>query len=83
MRTIVICISLCIMPGSIRLPLLALLATVSVFQVGCGGGGGDSSTPVVPGAVAQAQALSDVVALGQKIFNDPGLSASGRQSCAS
>lgn len=83
MRTIVICISLCIMPGSIRLPLLALLATVSVLQVGCGGGGGDSTTPVVPGAVVQAQALSDVAALGQKIFNDPGLSASGRQSCAS
>ena len=53
---------------------LALLAVLS----GCGGGGtaGESIAPA-------ATALSAEAALGEKIFADPSLSASGRQSCAS
>lgn len=44
----------------------------------CGGGGGSASTAAVP----EATALSAQAALGEKIFNDKSLSASGRQSCA-
>lgn len=46
----------------------------------CGGGGASSSGP---GSDPAGGALSPVAALGQKIFHDPSLSASGRQSCAS
>jgi cytochrome c peroxidase len=52
---------------------LALLA-------GCGGGGGDSASS---SNLPDEQALSAQALLGQKIFSDPTLSASGRQSCAS
>ncbi len=53
---------------------LAVLAVLSA----CGGGGtaGESIAPA-------ATALSAEAALGEKIFADPSLSASGRQSCAS
>ncbi|MBW8845382.1 MAG: c-type cytochrome [Burkholderiales bacterium] len=52
-----------------------------LLLAGCGGGGtsssgGDSSSP------AQAPALSDAAALGEKIFKDESLSASGKMSCA-
>lgn len=46
---------------------------------GCGGGGGSARDASVP-AVA---ALSAQAALGEKIFADVSLSASGRQACAS
>ncbi|MBS0508750.1 MAG: cytochrome-c peroxidase, partial [Proteobacteria bacterium] len=46
----------------------------------CGGGG--SSAPA-GGGDAVGGSLSAVAALGEKIFKDPSLSASGRQSCAS
>jgi len=48
---------------------------------GCGGGGG-SATPSTSPAPAQT-ALSAQASLGQRIFADTSLSASGRQSCAS
>jgi cytochrome c peroxidase len=46
---------------------------------GCGGGGSSASTASVP---AETE-LSAQAALGQKIFADMSLSASGRQACAS
>ncbi|MBS0391920.1 MAG: c-type cytochrome [Proteobacteria bacterium] len=46
----------------------------------CGGGASSSS---VAGGDASGGTLTPMAALGQKIFNDPSLSASGRQSCAS
>lgn len=45
----------------------------------CGGGSSSSGS----GSGSAGGALSPVAALGQKIFHDPSLSASGRQSCAS
>lgn len=55
---------------------LGMLAFI-VSLAGCGGGGGDAPSPGGPAT------LSPVAELGQKIFNDVSLSASGRQSCAS
>jgi cytochrome c peroxidase len=58
-----------------------LTLTVSALLLACGGGsGGDAlpSTGTAPSAGPSAQA-----ALGEKIFNDVSLSASGRQACAS
>ena len=54
-------------------------AWVIALLAGCGGGGGSSADTAPP----TAQALSAQASLGQKIFNDASLSASGRQSCAS
>lgn len=79
MRTIVICISLRTMLVSLRCATsLASMALVAVLA-GCGGGGSADSAS----GSAQAQNLSPAAALGQKIFVDPSLSASGVQSCAS
>jgi len=50
------------------LPLLVL--------AGCSTSSGDASTPLAPAA------LSAAAALGEHIFHDPALSASGRMSCA-
>jgi cytochrome c peroxidase len=55
----------------LALALAALLAA-------CGGGDGRSAPPTSSGATLSATAL-----LGQKIFADKALSASGQQSCAS
>jgi cytochrome c peroxidase len=73
--------------------LRALALALPLLLVGCGGGGGSSdsaasaktssdsaSTGTTSGTTA---ALSQVAQLGQKIFSDASLSASGRQSCAS
>lgn len=46
---------------------------VAAALAGCGGGG--TSAPAAPG-------LSPAAALGEKIFKDASLSASGRMSCA-
>lgn len=51
-----------------------------VALAGCGGGGGSK---ISTGASPQGQSLSPMAALGQKIFVDTSLSASGVQSCAS
>jgi cytochrome c peroxidase len=50
-----------------------VIALVAATLAGCGGGGQDTPAPSEPSAMA---------ALGDKIFHDPGLSASGRMSCA-
>lgn len=56
---------------------LCLTAWVSALLLGCGAGG-ESMT-----SSEESRPLSPQAALGQKIFNDVSLSASGRQSCAS
>ena len=61
-------------PGLRWTGALALAALISAC-----GGGGTASSPSAPGAVE----LSAQAALGEKIFHDESLSASGRQSCAS
>lgn len=62
---------------------LALLLLASL--AGCGGGGTSGSASDTQTASTQAASiqLSQVALLGQKIFSDASLSASGRQSCAS
>lgn len=80
MRTIVICISLRIMLVSLRCAASLVSMALIAALAGCGGGG--SSAGASDGS-AQSQSLSSVAALGQQIFVDTSLSASGVQSCAS
>lgn len=54
-----------------------LLPVALALGLAACGGGGDSATP------AATSELSQVALLGQKIFSDQSLSASGKQSCAS
>jgi len=65
-------------PQRTQISTIALTWLVSLAVAGCGGGGtaGSSSAPA-------ETTLSPEAALGEKIFADPSLSASGRQSCAS
>ena len=67
-----------------HLPRCACLVLCSLFFAACGGGGGSSSDPnQEPGTtVPSAPPLSSQAALGEKIFEDVSLSASGQQSCA-
>jgi cytochrome c peroxidase len=62
--------------------LLPVLLVVPLLLAGCGGGGGIAAEPGA-GAGAMAQPLSAAARLGEQIFSDPSLSASGRQACAS
>lgn len=54
---------------------LALLG-MGLVLTACGGGGGSSAS-------TGSDSLSAAATLGQKIFNDPSLSASGKMACAS
>ena len=73
------------------LRLAALSAFVLVFLGACGGTSSDNasatatpgSTPETLTAAASESKFSPAASLGQKIFSDQTLSASGRQSCAS
>jgi cytochrome c peroxidase len=65
-------------PGS-RSAGLGLASLLAVALSGCGGGGHDATPPANGGATT----LSAAAQLGQKIFADTTLSASGQQSCAS
>src|SRR5437763_1081940 len=58
----------------------ALLALAMGLLAGCGGGG--TASPAGDAAGGEA-ALSPTAVLGERIFRDTSLSASGRQSCAS
>ena len=62
-----------------RCALASAFGIALAALAGCGGGGGDTSSANLP----QAQTLSAQADLGERIFSDPTLSASGRQSCAS
>ena len=67
----------------------SMLFTASItLLAGCGGGGATEKNPALAsaasGVVAHQKAeLSAVAKLGERIFNDASLSASGRVSCAS
>lgn len=56
----------------------ALVLGLSLALTACGGGGGGSDQSSPPPAATLSR-----VALGEKIFNDVSLSASGQQACAS
>lgn len=67
-------------PRTRRVRLGASAAAIAAaLLAACGGGGTAPSDAALP----QAQTLSAQAAVGEKIFNDLSLSASGRQSCAS
>lgn len=63
----------------------ALLLTLLLTLLGaCGGGGSSSASGSEAGSAADGPAAASAqAALGEKIFADASLSASGRQSCAS
>lgn len=62
-----------------HLALPAWLAAAALTLSGCGGGGGSSA----PDSAQTTATLSPAAALGEKIFKDASLSASGKMSCAS
>lgn len=57
-------------------------AFASLLLAGCGGGGGDGGSGPGASPSAQSSALSAQAQLGELIFKDASLSASGRMSCA-
>ena len=57
-----------------RAPTFVAALSLAAALAGCGGGDASSSAP-------QATELDAQAALGERIFNDTSLSASGRQSC--
>jgi len=61
-----------------------LLAAVllGMWLAGCGGGGDDGSSGNSAATAPVAGSLSAMARVGEKIFSDTALSASGRQSCA-
>jgi len=67
--------------GAGKAGLVAALVAATLLLAGCGGGGtaADSGSP----AVASTVVLSEPAQLGELIFRDPSLSASGRQACIS
>ena len=62
--------------------LLAAFCAGTAMLVAACGGGGTSSAAGGTAIPAEAPALSDAAALGEKIFRDATLSASGKMSCA-
>ena len=58
----------------------AWILPIALGLTACGGSGGGGSSAGTP---TEAGGLSPAAALGQQIFSDQSLSASGRQSCAS
>lgn len=62
---------------NLRCLSLLACAVVPLILAGCGAGGGSSSDSTA----AADTGLSPMAALGEKIFSDVSLSASGRQSC--
>ena len=60
-----------------RSPSSVAAVCLAVLLAACGGGGGDNSS------TGTSASLSAQAALGEKIFRDTSLSASGRQACAS
>lgn len=73
--------------SALSFTLRVLTLALVVFLTACGGGGTSGSAADTGSQTASTQVasiqLSQVALLGQKIFSDASLSASGRQSCAS
>ena len=72
----------CIRPAALRLGVAAFVLSLAA----CSGGGSSTaatSTAAPPTVEGVDGALSQAAQLGDKIFNDQSLSASGKQSCAS
>jgi cytochrome c peroxidase len=67
-------------PGRQPWGWLALALPLVLALAGCGGGGGGGESETPPPA---ASTLSETAQLGEAIFHDASLSASGRMSCAS
>ncbi len=68
--------------------VLASLIGMALTTAGCGGGGAEptaasQTSSQLAAKERQQHRLSPVAALGELAFNDPSLSASGQQSCAS
>lgn len=61
---------------------LAAVFTLGLFSLLTACGGASTSAPVTPAADVTVVALSAPAALGEKIFKDASLSASGKMSCA-
>ena len=61
---------------------MAIVLATCLSLAACGGGG-TSGEPAPSATATAAPALSAEAALGERIFHDASLSASGRQSCAS
>jgi cytochrome c peroxidase len=70
------------MPAPQNLTRLWLAGAGLAVLTACGGGGGGGSDKVPGSVVSTAPTLSPAAALGEKIFNDPSLSASGQMACA-
>jgi cytochrome c peroxidase len=66
------------------LPAAVLAGVLALILAGCGGGGGSTGAGVPGDAAGPATpaALSAAARLGEQVFADTALSASGRQSCA-
>jgi cytochrome c peroxidase len=56
---------------------------LAIVLAGCGGGGGGGGSAATDPQPVLLSSLSQNAALGEKIFHDASLSASGKQSCAS
>src|SRR5579862_3760960 len=67
--------------GGVETPRLAawLAATAATLLAGCGGGSEGSTGS---SATAPASSLSPAAELGDTLFSDTSLSASGKQACA-
>ncbi|WP_288105996.1 cytochrome c peroxidase [Limnobacter sp.] len=64
-------------------PTAALLLSTACLLTACGGGGGGGGESASGGSSVKVEELSAAGVLGEQIFNDPSLSASGQMSCAS
>ena len=62
--------------------VLPFLFSLAILLPGCGGGSSAPAAPA-PAPAAPVSVLSAVAAVGEKMFNDTTLHATGRQSCAS
>jgi len=67
---------------AVRRPAAGWALALSSLLAACGGGGTSGEGSAVP-AVTTASTLSAQASLGEKLFNDVSLSASGQQACAS
>jgi cytochrome c peroxidase len=65
-----------------RAAALAGITVLASSLSACGGGGDSGSVAPPPPPVPVVSTLSQVAQLGEKIFSDQSLSASGQQSCA-